>query len=155
MLLGPLARRWIPTPTWVSRAALERALVFIKGRGPAAAALERPEDRLPLLGRDAGAGVVDAEQGPAVAGLDPDPDGRARVGVAGRVGQQVLDDPLDLGRVGHDLDGSQVQAHRVGVEQLLAGLLDYPGDQAGQVDPPAAQLDDAPVQAVQVPIALP
>ena len=68
--------------------------------------------------------------------------------MAGGVGEQVLDDPLDLGRVGHDLDGEQLQADR-GVEQLLAGLGDHAGDQAGQVDR-LAPLDDAPVQLVEV-----
>ena len=35
-------------------------------------------------------------------------------------------------------------------EQLVAGLGDHAGDQTVQVDPLAPQLDDAPVQLVEV-----
>ena len=66
---------------------------------------------------------------------DPHPDG-----VPGRctggVGEQVLDDPLDLGRVGQDLGLGAARADRVGAEQLVAGLGDHAGDQTVQVDQP-------------------
>src|SRR4029453_15355754 len=48
--------------------------------GAAGTAVERPEDRLALLGGDPGAGVVDAQQGAPAPGGGPDPRGRARGG---------------------------------------------------------------------------
>ena len=46
--------------------------------------------------------------------------------------------------------GSSSRLTGVGAEQLVAGLGDHAGDQPVQVDPLAPQLDDAPVQLVEV-----
>ena len=60
---------------------------------------ERLEDLLALLGRHSGAVVLDDDQRAALPWLDAHPDPRRRRRVPDRVREQVLHDPLDLGRV--------------------------------------------------------
>ena len=75
------------------------------GAGQRAVALgEQVEDAREQIGRDADAGVADADDGVALveAGVQLDP--AARLGVLGRVVEQVDDDLLEPDRVGLELD---------------------------------------------------
>ena len=72
--------------------------------GRARALAERLEHAVAQLGRDPAAGVLDRQQDPVAPGrlCDPHPHRGVRRGVPGRVGQQVLDDPLHLAGVEGD-----------------------------------------------------
>ena len=116
------------------------------GRGLRSLA-ERLEQGRPQLGWDPVAGIVDRDQHALVLAGDPNPDRRAWPGRTGRVGQQVFDDPFDLGRVHPGDHGLHGQLQRP------AWVLPFgadAGDQGGQVGGVQLGRHDSPVEPVQV-----
>src|SRR5215218_3196541 len=79
--------------------------------GDVAALVEGLEDLLAELGRHPGSLVLDQQHDAVVLRLQPDPDGGPGRGVLGRVDEQVLDDPLQLGGVGGHIYRRGVHHH--------------------------------------------
>src|SRR6266700_5363390 len=109
---------------------------------------ERLEDAVTQLRRDPWAGVLDREQHPVALTPQPHPHGGVRVGVTGRVGEQVLDDALDLAGVQRHRRRLGVQVHLAALQQ--APLLGDPLHQGGDVAGAALGRDDPAAQPVQV-----
>ena len=109
---------------------------------------ERLEDLLALIGRHAGAVVLDDDQRAALPRLDAHPDPRRRRRVLDRVAQQVLDDPLDLRPVARDDDGRGLHVHLAVGEEL--GVGDELPDEGAHVGRPEQRLDDAARQPVEI-----
>ena len=116
--------------------------------GDVAALVEGLKDLLAELGRHARSLVFDHQQDAVVVGLQPDPDGRRWRGVPGRVDEQVLDDPLQLGSIGGQAQRRGIDHHRVLV--LHAGVRHHPVDEGAEVDQLAARDEGAAGEPVQI-----
>jgi hypothetical protein len=116
--------------------------------GDVAALVEGLEDLLAELGRHTRSLVFDQQQDAVFLGMESDPDGRPRWGVLGRIHQQVLDDPFQLGSIGGQAQRRGIDHHRVLVVEF--GLVDHPVGQGAEVDQLAARGEGAAGQAVQV-----
>src|SRR4029453_434930 len=106
------------------------------------------EDRGLELGRDAAALVLDDDQDPVLAPIHPCPDAAVRRGMPGGVGQQVLDDPLDLRGVDvrDELFGPALDLAPAELFELAYRVADERADG----DPPALRRDDPALQSVEI-----
>jgi hypothetical protein len=116
--------------------------------GDVAALVEGLEDLLAELGRYSRSVVFNQQQDTVVPGMEPDPDGRPRWGVLGRIDDQVLDDPFQLGSISGQAQRRGIDHHRVLV--VDTGLVDHPVRQGAEVDQLAARGEGAAGEPVQV-----
>ena len=119
-----------------------------RGRPGPAGPPEGLEDGAGQLGRHARPGVLDdqLQVGPPGQRLDPHPGPRGRV--PGRVEQEVLHDPLDLGAVDERLDGLGLDVDRPAGE--LVDLGDHPVDELADVGQRPVGLEHPLLEPVQV-----
>ena len=109
---------------------------------------ERLEDRLSQLLGNAGPVVLDHDQDAVALGLDPEPDRAIGLRVAGRVHQEVLDDPLDLRGIHRDHDRFGEDHDRAVGEGVEA--LDRASRERADVGHAVLRVDDPSVEPVDV-----